>query len=138
MQKISSVAELKYAIQLLETERVTKGQLLKDQFSMTCKSLKPVNLLTNTFNKVFSTSNFVENLSGTSLGVAGGLLVRKLIIGSSNNIIRKLIGSFIQFGFAEFISHNSEVIKSVGHSIIQHLFRRKEARSERHSSSGNE
>jgi len=138
MQKISSVAELKYAIQLLETEQDTKGQLLKDQFSLTCNSLKPVNLLTNTFNKVFSTSNFLENLSGTSLGVAGGLLVRKLIVGSSNNIFRKLIGSFLQFGFADFISHNSEVIKAVGHNIIQLLFRRKEAHSRRPFRSGNE
>lgn len=138
MQKITSVAVLKNAIQLLETEQDAKGQLLKDQFSRTCESLKPVNLLTNTLNKTFSTSNLADSLSGTSLGVAGGLLLRKLFVGSSRNILRKLVGSFLQFGVSNFIAQNPDMLKAIGHSIIQHLFGKREVHSKRHVRERNE
>jgi len=53
MQNITSVAELKYAIQELETERKVKEQLLREQFYLTYESLKPVNIRRNTLKNLF-------------------------------------------------------------------------------------
>jgi hypothetical protein len=54
MQNITSIAELKNAIQLLEVKQADKGQLLKEQFFLTFESLKPANLLRSTVNDIAS------------------------------------------------------------------------------------
>jgi hypothetical protein len=48
MEKISSIAGLKNAIQVLEVQQRIKGHELKEQISLTYESLKPVNLIRNT------------------------------------------------------------------------------------------
>jgi hypothetical protein len=131
MQKISSVSELKNAIQLLEVEHDTKEQLLKDQFYLTCESLKPVNILKNTLINILGKIKNSDGISDISLGVAGGLLLRNLFVGSSENIFRKITGSFLQLGITNLITQHSDLIKSVGHGIIQFLFGVKEANSRR-------
>jgi hypothetical protein len=50
MQDITSIAELKNAIQLSEAEQTLKGKLLKEQFYLTYESFKPIDLLTNTLS----------------------------------------------------------------------------------------
>jgi len=48
MQPITSTADLKKAIQLLEVEHDASGKQLKAQFYATAESLKPVNLIRST------------------------------------------------------------------------------------------
>jgi hypothetical protein len=122
MQKISSVAELKVAIQQLEVEQVEKERLLKEQVYITYESLKPVNVIRRMLRDIFSSKGLGEDLTGTTVGMATGFLIRKLFIGSSGNVFRKLTGSVLQYGLSNFISRNSEMIKSVGHMIISYLF----------------
>jgi len=52
MHKITSIAELKSTILILENEQAEKGMLLKDQFSKVLVSFKPVNLLAGTLNDI--------------------------------------------------------------------------------------
>lgn len=122
MQKISSVAELKYAIQKLEVEQAEKEKLLRDQLFMTYESLRPVNVLRRIFRDIFSSRGLGEDLTGTSFGMATGFLIKILFIGSSGSIFKKLMGSVLQYGLSNFVSRNSETIKSVGHAIISYLF----------------
>jgi len=125
MNKISSVAGLKNAIRLLEDEQASKGQLLKEQLALVYESLKPINILKSTLIKVLSTQNLLDNFSGSALGVASGLLLKKLFIGKSANTFRRLIGSFLQMSISNLIAQNSDLIKSVGEGIINYLFRKK-------------
>lgn len=129
MQNITSKAGLKDAIQLLEAEQAIKGQLLKDQFYLTYDSLKPVNLLMNTLKEISSSPYLINNISGTAMGLAGGFLSKKMFVGTSDNLIRKLIGSILQFGVTNVVAQNSVIIKSVGQAIFQHFFRKKDMNS---------
>lgn len=129
MQNITSKAGLKDAIQLLEAEQAIKGQLLKDQFYLTYESLKPVNLLMHTLKEISSSPYLIDNISGTAMGLAGGFLSKKIFVGTSGNLIRKLIGSILQFGVTNVVAQNSEIIKSVGYAIFQHFFHKKEMNS---------
>lgn len=131
MQNITSVAELKNAIQLLEAEQTLKGKQLKEQFYMTYESFKPVNLLTNTLNDISKSPYLVDNLLGTAIGLATGYLTKKVFIGASGNKIKKLIGSVLQFGITNVVAQNSDTIKSFGRSLFQHIFRKKEMNSEK-------
>jgi hypothetical protein len=63
------------------------------------------------------------------MGLLSGVLSKKAIVGSSGNLMRKIIGSVLQVGVTNVVSQNSEVIKSVGLAIIQHFFRKKEMNS---------
>jgi hypothetical protein len=125
MQNITSTAGLKDAIQLLEVEQGFKGQLLKDELLLVYESLKPVNILRNTLKEISSSPYLIDNISGTAMGLLSGFLSKKIFVGTSGNLIRKLIGSFLQFGVTNVVAQNSDVIKSVGHALIQHFFRKK-------------
>ena len=125
MQNITSAAELKDAIQLLEAEQSIKGQLLREQLFLTYESLKPVNLLKNALKEISSTPYLIDNISGTAMGLLGGFLSKKIFVGASGNLIRKLFGSVLQIGVTNLVAQNSETIKSVGQALIQHFFQKK-------------
>jgi hypothetical protein len=125
MQNITSAAELKDAIQLLEAEQSIKGQLLREQLFLTYESLKPANLLRNALKEISSTPYLIDNISGTAMGMLGGFLSKKIFVGTSGNLMRKLFGSVLQIGVTNLVSQNSEIIKSVGQALIRHFFQKK-------------
>ena len=125
MQNITSAAELKDAIQLLEAEQSIKWQLLREELFLTYESLKPVNLLKNALKEISSTPYLIDNISGTAMGLLGGFLSKKIFVGASGNLIRKLFGSVLQIGVTNLVTQNSEIIKSVGQALIQHFFQKK-------------
>lgn len=128
MENITSITGLKNAIQLLEVEQTIKGQLLKEQFHLTYESLKPVNLLKNTLFDIASSPNLIDNIIGNVIGLATGYLSKKIFIGASGNIFRKLFGSVLQSGVSSFVTKNPEAIRSVGQFILQLIFRKKDQR----------
>jgi len=125
MQNLTTVAGLRDAIRLLEVEQASKGQQLKEQLSVVYESLMPVNILRNTLKKFFGKSDLIDNLSGSAMGAASGLLMKKIFIGKSGNAFKKLMGSFLQMGISNIVTQNSDLIKSIGHGIIQYLFHNK-------------
>jgi hypothetical protein len=131
MQNITSIAELKNAIQLLEVEQDLKGKLLKEHFYLTYESFKPVNLLKDTLNDIVKSPYMVDNILGTALGLASGYLSKKIFIGTSGNKIKKLIGYIMQFGITNVVAQNSDAIKSFGRSVFQSFFRKKEMNTEK-------
>jgi hypothetical protein len=130
MQNISSTARLKNAIQLLEVEQAVKRQLLNEQLSFTLESLKPLNLIRNAFRDVTSSPNMIENVLGTVIGLASGYASKRLFLGTSGNLIRKLLGSVLQFGVTNAVAQHPDAIKTLSQYIIQHLFHKKEIKSE--------
>lgn len=130
MQNITSSASLKDAIELLEAEQEIKGQLFKEQLFITYESLKPLNLLKHSLKELSSSPYLIENISGSAMGLVSGFLSKKLFVGASGNLIRKLIGSILQFGITNIVAQNSNVITSVGQAIFHHFFRKNELNSE--------
>jgi hypothetical protein len=119
MQKISSVEELRNAIQLLEAEKSVKGELLKKQVMITYESLRPVNLIKNTLKDLFSSSFRGENISGIAAGITGGYLLKNIFVGRSGNPFKKILGSFIQYGLTNIIAQNSQLIRSFADGIFR-------------------
>jgi hypothetical protein len=130
MQTITSTVALKNAIKLLEAEHAVKGQLLKEQFYMTYESLKPVNLIRNTLHDISSSPYLIDNILGTSIGIASGFLTNKIFVGRSGSIIRNLLGTILQFGVTNVVAQHPVVIKSLGEVIIQFLLRKKRINSQ--------
>jgi hypothetical protein len=131
MQNITSTADLKDAIQLLEVDQEIKGQLLREQLYITYESLKPLNLLKHTLKEISSSPYLIDNISGSAMGLVSGFLSKKIFVGASGNLIRKLIGSVLQFGITNIVAQNSDVIRSIGQALFHHFIRKKELNSER-------
>ena len=131
MQEITSTAALQDAIQLLESEQAVKRQLLKEQFYITFESLKPLSLLKSAVKDLSSSPYLLDNISGTAIGVASGYLSKKIFIGTSGNLIRKLLGSILQFGVTNIVAQHSDTIKSIGQAIFQHFLSKKEMNSQK-------
>jgi len=131
MNNITSVTELKNAIKLLEAEQSIKGQLLKEQFYLTYESFKPVKLLGNTLKEMVSSPYMVENIIDTTISIATGYLSKRIIVGASSNIIRRLLGSVLQYGVTNLLHKNADTIKSVGKIAFQQIFGKKEKNSDK-------
>ena len=130
MQNITSSKALRNAIQLMEEEQAIKGQLLKEQVLTTYESLKPINLIKNTLKDLSSSPYLIENIAGSVVGIATGYVSKKIVIGASANIFRKLFGTILQFGITNLVAQRSDAIKSVGQYIVQQVFRKSEKNSE--------
>jgi uncharacterized membrane protein len=126
MQNITTSAELKEAIQLLEAEQVFNKEELIEQFRITYESFKPVNLLKNTLKEMASSPNLINNVLGAAIGLGTGFLSKKIVVGGSGNIFRKLLGSLVQAGVTSAVTQHPDSIISLGQFIFQQIFRKKE------------
>jgi hypothetical protein len=126
MQNITSSADLKNAILLLEVEQASNRQLLKEQLNITYESLKPINIIRKTLRDIISSQDLTDNIIGTASGLASGYLSKKIFIGTSGNLIRKLVGSILQFGVTTIVSQHPDTIRSIGKSIVKYFFSKRE------------
>jgi hypothetical protein len=129
MQNITSVAELKNAIDLLKVEQGMRGQLLKAQFYITCERLKPANLLKSALHDISSSPFLIDNILSTAMGIVSGFLTNKIFVGKSGNMVRKLLGSVLQFGVTSVVAQHPDAIKSYGQMILQYFLRKRETNS---------
>ena len=125
MQKITSTAGLRRAIQLLEAEKAANGKLLKEQFISTYESFKPASLLRSTLKDISSSPNLIENVIGTALGLGAGYLSRSILPGVTAMRFGKLLSPVIQVGVTNFVAKQSGNIRSAGELMLLRIFRKK-------------
>ncbi|PKP34112.1 MAG: hypothetical protein CVU00_08265 [Bacteroidetes bacterium HGW-Bacteroidetes-17] len=126
MQNITSVAELKNAIQVLELDQTVKGQLLKEQLLLTYDNYRPINIIRRALKDLGSSPNLIDNILSTTIGLGTGFLTKKIVVGSSHNIFRSLLGSIMQLSITNLVARNPDALKSIGLFIFQHIFNKKE------------
>jgi len=126
MQSISNTYELREAIELLEVEQVFKAEVLKEQFHLAYESFRPVNLLKSTLKDIASSPNLINNILGAAVGLGTGYLSKKIVVGGSGNIFRKLLGVIIQMGVTNAVNQHPDEIKSFGQFLFQQFFKKKE------------
>jgi len=126
MQQITSGYGLKNAIQLLEVRQAMNGRLLKDQFNFTCESIRPVNLLRRYLHDFTSSPNLSDTVLSTAIGLGTGYLSKKLVVGASGNILRKLLGIMLQVGVTKAVAQHPDAVKSFGRFIYHQLSHKKE------------
>ena len=125
MQKITTTADLKNAIDELKAERSIKKQLLKGNIYLTVESLKPVNILKNTLNDLASSRFLVDEIVRSAASLAAVILSGKIVEGSNGNKFRKLIGSILKLSLTRFVAQNSDNIQLYGQYVFRHILHRK-------------
>lgn len=113
MKNSNPISQLQEKILLLEEKQQNDKILLKEQFKLSYESLKPINLIKDTFNELTHLSGFDGDALDTSLGIAAGYLSKKVVIGSSKNPFKKILGSIVQAGVTNYVMNNTDQIKSI-------------------------
>jgi len=132
MENITTTEELKNAIELLEFEQLYKGQIVKEQLLIVHEALKPFNLIKSTISEATSSPYLIDNILGAAVGLASGYVSRKIVIGRSANVLRKLIGSALQFGVTNVVARHADSIKTFGQTFFQYFSRKKEMNAKIH------
>jgi len=57
-----------------------------------------------------------------TLGLGAGILSKKIFLGKSPGIFRKVVGSAVQMGLAGLVSKKTDVIKHNSGELIKKLF----------------
>ena len=131
MENITCAAELKIAIQELEFQHSLQGKLLQEDFFIAYENLKPANLIKNTLSEITSSPYLMDNMMGAVTGLISGYVSKKIAVGTSHNLFRKIMGSVLQFGVTNIVAQNPDALKTLGNFVIQHLFKRNEDKSEK-------
>jgi len=114
MQKTIAAEVLRKSISVLELRQIEEGKLLREQFTVTTESLKPINILRKMFVDIAEPSELKDSLLQTITGLISGYLSRKMLVRSSKNPLIRLAGIFVQYGVTNFVSRNSDSIKAIG------------------------
>ena len=131
MENITCAAELKIAIQELEFQHSLQGKLLQEDFFIAYENLKPANLIKNTLSEITSSPYLIDNMMGAVTGLISGYVSKKIAVGTSHNLFRKIMGSVLQFGVTNLVAQNPDALKTVGNWVIQQLFHRTEDKTEK-------
>lgn len=122
MENINSAAELKLAIQAKQFELAMQGEILKEQLSIAFESLKPISLIKNTLSEITSSPYLIENMLSAVTGLVSGYVSKKIAVGTSHNVFRKVMGSILQFSVTNLVAQHPEILKNFGQLIIEKIF----------------
>jgi hypothetical protein len=126
MKPITTSADLKMAIQQLEQQQAYEFALLKEEFHATGEKLKPLNIIKRSFKNAVSGPDLKTNVMNAAIGLATGIVTKKLMVGKTINPLKKLFGALLEMAVANKVSKNAEDIKSTGTAILKKIFRKKE------------
>ena len=122
--QINNKAALDAAITDLEKRKILQGGLLIEQFKVTRQSLRPINLIKDSFSKLMNTPDVLEDVLKTATGIGVGVLSKKIFLGSSPSILKKLLSGVFEFAVAKSTITNADKIKAFGVAIYNNLFKK--------------
>ena len=121
---IKTTSDLQAAIALLEVDASVKKRILTEQYHTTCESLKPVNIIKNAYHKIVDSGDLADKIIGTGVGFGAGVLSKKILIGKSTNIFKRLLGTVIELAVTKVVSQNTKGIKEKGLNLLRRFTNR--------------
>jgi|ERR1035437_355343 hypothetical protein len=121
MKKPDAGTLLKQLILAKEAEHIVEGKQLKDEFHQVYESLKPINIIKNTFRKIFSVSDLKTNIIDVAIGITTGFVAKKVFTGRSHSPLTKLAGIILEMVVANKATKNADEIKSIGSIILKKI-----------------
>ena len=123
---ISSAAELKTAILILEAKRIEQEEELRTQFSKTYQSLRPANLIKSAFHGITGDADVRNQLINASVGVGAVLATRRLLINKlSGSIFKKILGGVVELGVGKAAASGAHLLKNKGLQVLSSLLKKK-------------
>jgi len=108
LESIANTSDLNTAIKKLERKKMLMEEDLKDHFHELLENLKPANILKNTLHEVQESVPLKNNLLKIALGLGAGYFSRKMIVGKSAGLVKKALGTVLQFGITQFVAKKED------------------------------
>lgn len=108
LEMIANTSDLSTAIKRLERRKMVMEEDLKDHFHSLMETLKPKNILKNTLEEVQESTPLKHNLLKLAVGLGAGYFSRKMVIGKSAGIIKKALGTALQYGVTQFVASKND------------------------------
>jgi hypothetical protein len=125
LEMIANTSDLDVAIKRLERKKALMEEDLKDHVHTILESLKPKNILKHTIEEVQESTELKHNLFKVALGLGAGYFSRKLVIGKSAGLVKKALGTALQYGITNFVAKRNDKPDGVYPSTgKKNLFRR--------------
>jgi len=105
---IANTSDLEVAIKRLERKRALMEEDLKDHVHAIFESLKPTNILKHTIHEVQESTELKHNLLRVALGLGAGYFSRKFVIGKSAGLVKKALGTALQYGITNFVAKKND------------------------------
>ncbi len=90
-------------IRQLEALEELQAAELKNAAKALGHSLSPGNMVKNVLSGDTTSGSFKETLIDTALGLGAGFIGKKLYVGRSSNLLKKMAGSGLQFLLTNFV-----------------------------------
>jgi hypothetical protein len=116
---------LKLEIEKLEANQKNELLDLKNQMKFTLATLSPSNLIKTTIQDVIEMPDLQDSVVDNVIGLATGYISKKLLIGSTHNPVKKLLGNVFQMLVTSYTANHSEGIKKISSEIFSKLLNRK-------------
>lgn len=104
LEMIANTSDLETAIKRLERRKMILEEDMKDHMHIILESLKPGNILKTTLHEVQESTPLKHNLLKIAVGLGAGYFSRKMIVGKSAGLIKKALGTALQFGITQFVA----------------------------------
>ena len=112
MKPLNETDTLNETIALLRYKQAQELMILQEQFQLTYDSLKPVNLIKNVLSDITHSPDIKGNILNNVIGLTTGYLSKRILLGSSHNPIKRILGSVLQFVVAKVVTKKSDSFTS--------------------------
>lgn len=126
MKKLSVSESLDASIEALTKQQANELAVLKMQFNLTYESLKPINLIRTTINEAVQSTELKNGLMNNVMSVAVGYLSKKVLVGSTHNPLKAILGTVIQFAVSGLVSSNADKLKSFASNLFKSFSKEEE------------
>jgi hypothetical protein len=110
MYRINSDKSLQEAIRNLEAQRILELEILKKHTEYTVSQLNPLTIVKekihdglSSIGTTVNSTSFKNSVLKTGIGLASGFLTKKLLVGSSAGILKRLLGTAVQAAVSGFM-----------------------------------
>jgi hypothetical protein len=101
---INNKFDLDLAIAKLERKQFMLEEDLKNDFHSLLEGLRPTNILKHTVQEIQESTTLRNNLLKVALGLGAGYFSRKLLVGKSAGVVKKILGTALQYGITNLVA----------------------------------
>ena len=115
--KIKNSAALAAVIKELEDKRAKERQGIVENFHSITESLRPLQLIKRAYNKLQLPAGLAGNVVKVIAAVGIAFVSKKLLMGKSSGLIKKMAGLLIELGVADLLTKKKEAEAPVATAV---------------------
>ena len=122
--EINNREELDLAIIELKKQKLEKKALLFSQFHEIQESIRPINILKHSLEKITAPGDIRSTLLKAAGGLGMGLLTKGLIGSRTTGAIGSMVGNTLKATVTNTLYNNADKLKAYGLAIYNNLFKK--------------